>query len=422
MDQRTTVGDVLRMRDLGMGLGLSSREYPVGGIAYLLRDQFTTPEAAPIASPRTCEPGPGTLALTQIDGAQWSIVDGNLTDDTSAVGWFKQVWATDDTYAVNASPGCIWGMKVPNGFDTYVYAGMCANKITGWAPDGISRGTADALNIIGTGSILTPYVASEPFEFYMIPRPDPFGHYFLLKQSGVTKLVYARDYANYGLYHWTCTGYSNIGDFSEVFITEDTWYPTPLQSDTFDRADSSDLGSTDGAGWENAASGTATAWIQSGLTDTEIVSNGVEQVEASDAYRHHAVECGEADIFISMKWTPAASGYGIFIARYTDSDNMWQLQVYNGNGIAYLYERTGGIWYQRNAVDVDADLTASPHGSWQLDGDDMLFGLTNGKGMTYSSSAHNTSTKHGFALYTTGDRVLKWACFAVDQSESIINV
>lgn len=32
--------------------------------SYLLRDVFTTAEAAPIASPRTCEPGPGTLTLT----------------------------------------------------------------------------------------------------------------------------------------------------------------------------------------------------------------------------------------------------------------------------------------------------------------------------------------------------------------------
>lgn len=44
---------------------------------YLLRDEYTTAEGAPLASPRTCEPGPGTLVLDQTDG-QFSI---NATDD-----------------------------------------------------------------------------------------------------------------------------------------------------------------------------------------------------------------------------------------------------------------------------------------------------------------------------------------------------
>lgn len=44
---------------------------------YLLRDEFTTDDAAPLASPRTCEPGPGTLTAVQTDG-QLSISSGAL--------------------------------------------------------------------------------------------------------------------------------------------------------------------------------------------------------------------------------------------------------------------------------------------------------------------------------------------------------
>jgi len=49
-----------------------------GGISliYLLRDLFTTADAAPITSPRTCEPGPGTLTATL--PADQSIADGVL--------------------------------------------------------------------------------------------------------------------------------------------------------------------------------------------------------------------------------------------------------------------------------------------------------------------------------------------------------
>lgn len=44
---------------------------------FLLRDDFTTNAAAPLASPRTAEPGPGTLTLIQTDG-QFSISGGKL--------------------------------------------------------------------------------------------------------------------------------------------------------------------------------------------------------------------------------------------------------------------------------------------------------------------------------------------------------
>lgn len=47
------------------------------GLTWLIRDDFTTDEAAPIVSPRTCEPGPGTLTMVQADG-QFSISGGAL--------------------------------------------------------------------------------------------------------------------------------------------------------------------------------------------------------------------------------------------------------------------------------------------------------------------------------------------------------
>lgn len=46
-------------------------------IAYLFRDQFTTPEAAPLTSPRTAEPGPGTAVIVDTNNV-WSISGGDL--------------------------------------------------------------------------------------------------------------------------------------------------------------------------------------------------------------------------------------------------------------------------------------------------------------------------------------------------------
>jgi hypothetical protein len=48
-----------------------------GGIAYLFRDEFTTDETAPIATPHTALPGPGTLTVVQTDG-QYSTSNGRL--------------------------------------------------------------------------------------------------------------------------------------------------------------------------------------------------------------------------------------------------------------------------------------------------------------------------------------------------------
>lgn len=57
---------------------------------WLLYDQFNVSAAAPLASPRTCDPGPGTLTLVQTDG-QFSIVAGvmNFPAQGSAV-WGDQ--------------------------------------------------------------------------------------------------------------------------------------------------------------------------------------------------------------------------------------------------------------------------------------------------------------------------------------------
>jgi hypothetical protein len=43
---------------------------------YLLQDDFTTTESAPLTSPRTCEPGPGTLVLTDTAGGADASISG----------------------------------------------------------------------------------------------------------------------------------------------------------------------------------------------------------------------------------------------------------------------------------------------------------------------------------------------------------
>ena len=59
-------------------------------IVFILNDDFITTAAAPLASPRTCEPGPGTLTLVQNDG-QYSIADKALVIPVqSTPDWLDQ--------------------------------------------------------------------------------------------------------------------------------------------------------------------------------------------------------------------------------------------------------------------------------------------------------------------------------------------
>lgn len=63
-------------------LGLRQRR-AAAPIEYLLRDDFLTDEAAPLASPRTAEPGPGTWTVRDINN-HLSISDGKLVFDGNA--------------------------------------------------------------------------------------------------------------------------------------------------------------------------------------------------------------------------------------------------------------------------------------------------------------------------------------------------
>lgn len=63
------------------GIGVSGG----GGLTFLLRDDFTTAASAPLTSPRTCDPGPGTLTITDTNN-KLSTSSGNLAFATGGVG------------------------------------------------------------------------------------------------------------------------------------------------------------------------------------------------------------------------------------------------------------------------------------------------------------------------------------------------
>src|SRR5690554_4626838 len=67
----------MSLTTIGMALGMFGGA-GAAPVEYLLRDEFTTDEAAPLTSPRTCEPGPGTLVTSESSGLI-AIVDGQIS-------------------------------------------------------------------------------------------------------------------------------------------------------------------------------------------------------------------------------------------------------------------------------------------------------------------------------------------------------
>lgn len=97
----------------GRGLAIVRRSRPT--VAYLLRDLFRTPDAAPLTSPRTCEPGPGRLVATQSDGA-WAI-------DGGALQFSAQTTPATGDLAIRAESSVGRALQRPVIFDFYMTEG-----------------------------------------------------------------------------------------------------------------------------------------------------------------------------------------------------------------------------------------------------------------------------------------------------------
>ena len=66
-------------------------------LVFLLRDEFTTTQAAPLTSPRTCEPGPGTLV--KVDSANKMSISSTQLRWTTRTGNDDPLWRTSATLA-----------------------------------------------------------------------------------------------------------------------------------------------------------------------------------------------------------------------------------------------------------------------------------------------------------------------------------
>lgn len=126
---------------------------------YVLYDEFVTPEGPPIALPRTCEPGPGTLDGTQT--RTFTIASDYLQADTGgSASWSNQILNTP-------SQTRTYGLAL--GWQTYLN-NSASQIMTGWSSGVATSNMVAGVWHPGVLTHWTPYATDGLFT----QVPDPF--------------------------------------------------------------------------------------------------------------------------------------------------------------------------------------------------------------------------------------------------------
>lgn len=125
----------------------------------ILFDQFTTDDASPVATPRTAEPGPGALVLTQADGT-WAIASSRLAftaQASASTADLAAYFSTSQTRAAGLAMAVDLNLSTTGNW----YVGWWNSTTINNSPRGGLRGSAGTLQArlagsnVNVGSIAT---------------------------------------------------------------------------------------------------------------------------------------------------------------------------------------------------------------------------------------------------------------------------
>lgn len=188
---------------------------------------------------------------------------------------------------------------------------------------------------------------------------------------------------------------------------------TLLSTDSFNRADASTLGSTDGAGSLDPL-----AWAISHAAPAEwhVTTNRAELYQIAGGTSDHAatVDLGTADVDVSVAWVGIGGGGQPGICfRYVDAGNFWAARCPDGSSPSTardfrVMKRVAGANTDMTALYRTRASYASPLGSVDPGltirvvavGNRILALLNDIIIFDVSDSTHNTATRHG--LYSVG--------------------
>lgn len=331
------------------------REYIDTGVEFLFRDDFTTPESAPLTSPRTAEPGPGTGTVIDT-GDNLDIVSGDLVNSGIA-------GSNDPRYATGSIARAVGLAMVAKSFNTSnrnavgFHSTQGDALMIGWlvTSSGVLLRVYDNGTLIsfasGNVSADTDYdmasIARSEGGFYAIRGGSEFSDWtlFWVGKLNTTDPLYAV---------WTATTGTGLLDALRI-----SQLPAP---------------------WDT----------ENGIA-TQVLAGARS---ASDTFTH------EADCLIEFEMTtiPSGSDAEIFF-RVQDASNYWMIRL-TTSGRLQLHEVVGGTPTQRKGTGSGV-LQSGERIVIVVDDEEIKGYHDNTLGWTYSSAA-NFKTETSGELDTPG--------------------
>lgn len=322
-----------RLRDLLTGVlgrsGNASYQLP----AMLWRDEFTTDLAAGSVNGTAAEPGVETRVVTDT-GNRMSISGGKLV-------WSGGASAYGD-------PGCRY--TVSNHAKGQSIWAEVMFSVGGLFSFGYVRSDAPAtrqeafilessLRFGPSKTVVGSYQVNDPIKFGVVRRAA--GGYGFVKSA---------DFPDWTLAYVLNTGtdingapaisnFSTAGNVEFIRRPLESIAVTPLTADTFNRADATTLGSTDGAELEETG-GAVLAWTdRQGVWGIATNKAQASALDGTTAQAIATVPVGEADVLLEAVPTRAGNEVGL-VAWWTDADNYVRM-IHNGTNLQ-LIKRVAG--------------------------------------------------------------------------------
>lgn len=264
-------------------------------ITYQLRDQFTTPDDAPLTSPRTCEPGPSTLVFTDT-GNKLSIANGVLV---KTGGTFKVLSGS----AFSRANGTSFFSRV---------------KMTTSAHDGIFGTSEDGTNVVDGINLRSDllYIKSGGSDIYNAGTLNGIlnsVHDLLVVQRSTGAYLFIRG-GPFSKWHLLYPGISGSGA-SAKWIYKNV---TATDTGTIDDAVVTQVAGIFSGDYDFAAYRSATPTSPISCTATP-------------------------NALVEFTWTPASSEIMEIYLRQIDASNRIILRCDQTAGRVYLYRVTAGV-------------------------------------------------------------------------------
>lgn len=259
-----------------------------GAIVYLFRDEFITPDAAPITSPRTAEPGPGTISFTDAGNIE-SISGGNLVISGTASGGSTGFFTTTFTRVA--------GRALVYNFGALVNGGISR---LGWATsfgsgENIGVSIVNPTNIQVREQVANPtIIMTMPSTLMMVLRSTGF---FLVNGTKLLWVARTINTSNIGANMWIGGGQTPNMSIVDLSVT-----------------DIVDMDADGKVYTSYVASPT------SGQTTT-MTAEGI----------------------VTFDWTPVAAETLVIMFRRTDDNNTLKIECNQAAGTIRFYKREAGV-------------------------------------------------------------------------------